>query len=390
VFYLQEMPAEQKESAYKMRIIGPESEDIVSLEPIKASIRDSDGNVLMFSWRDFVETICTGACCFICGRHPRTTKFNDEHILPNWVLHKFGLHGRNLTLPNGNEHKYGTYTIPCCEECNSEMAKVYESEMSGLFGKGPDALQDYMLANGSLLPFTWMALIFLKAHLKDNKLKRFLDRRKGSEPISADYVWEHMHHLHAVARSFHIGAEIEPKAFGSLFVFPVRNDGTNDAFDMMMFTEEQTLYLRLGGTGMIAVFDDACAAANRVRWIIEKIEGPLSWMQAREMAIHMALANHDLINRPHFWTKVSHDNTVYIGGKTDVVPKFNEFNLSAYGAAMEDAFPILPSIYGYSDEEASKLLKSGKMGFLLDGSGNFIKDHGGNFSPANLGDVQNS
>ncbi|MEJ8476652.1 hypothetical protein [Roseibium algae] len=246
--------------------------------------------------------------------------------------------------------------------------------MSGLNEKGPNALQDYMVENGGLIPYTWMALIFLKAHLKDNDLRKFLDPRMGEEPISADYLWEHMHHLHAVARAFHINATIKPKAFGSMYVFPVRSDRTHDAFDLVTFTEAQTLYLRLGDTGMITVFDDACAAANRVMCLIDKVEGSLSWMQAREMAVHMALANLDLINRPRFWTNVNKDGAVTIDGQTDTVPKFREFNFSTFGSAMMSVFPKPPTIEGYSDEEAAKLLNSGKLSFLLDNEGNFIKD----------------
>jgi hypothetical protein len=255
------------------------------------------------------------------------------------------------------------------------MARIFEEPICALIEKGAAAIHEHIIEDGSLVLFTWMALIFLKSHLKDNDLRRFLDRRKGDEVIAADYVWEHMHHLHAVARAFHIEATIEAKAFGSMFVFPVRPDGTSDAFDMMTFTDAQTLYIRLGETGIVAVFDDACAALNEVGGLIEKIDGPLSAMQAREIAIHMALANMRLLNRPKFWTKVGTDGSVSIGGETDKIPRFEPFDVSVFGEAMQNAFPKLPSLAGYSPDEAAALLKAGKIGFLLDDAGNFIRDH---------------
>lgn len=340
------------------------------------TIRDRNENILLFSWEDFVTMICVGSCCFVCGASRSAKKFNDEHIVPNWLLHRFKLHQKALTLPNGNEHKYGTYTVPCCVECNGAMAETFETPMSGLFDAGAEAIQDYITENGPLIPFTWMALIFLKAHLKDGRMRRHLDRRKGDERISEDYVWENMHHLHAVARAFSVNAEIEAKAFGSMFVFPIRDDGTADAFDLATFTEAQTLYVRLGSTGIIAVFDDACAAIHGIYPLLEKLDGPLSWMQAREVAARMALANLDLENRPGFWTHITTDEQkVTIGGTTDATPRFRELSAELYGQTMAGVFRNLPPLNGYTPEDAMSALLAGNITFLFDDNGDFIRDH---------------
>lgn len=340
------------------------------------TVLDDQGNVLLFSWDDFVTTICVGNCCFICGASPRDKKFNDEHIVPNWVLHRFDLHGKSLTLPNGNQQKYGTYKVPCCEECNSLMSTVLEKPMSEFFDAGPGAFHDHVVKEGSLIPYTWMALIFLKAHLKDKRMRRHLDRTKGDEPISADYVWEHMHHLHAVARAFKAKAEVQPEAFGSMFVFPVRSDGTRDEFDLATFTDAQTLYVRLGSTGIVTVFDDSCAAAIGISHILEKITGPLSWIQAREVAARMALVNLQLENRPNFWTKISADKSaVTIGGTTEDTPRFSDTSAELFGHALAGVLGKIPQLEGFTPEEAQAALLAGKISFLFDGEDNFISDH---------------
>lgn len=339
------------------------------------TFRNDEGDILLFSWDDFVEKICLGDCCFICGAEPGSKKFNGEHIIPNWVLHRFNLHQKDVTLPNGNRHKYGTYKVPCCEECNSAMSNEFEMPMSALFDAGPDALQDYVVNEGPLIPYTWMALIFLKAHLKDRRMRRHLDHRDGDEPISADYIWEHMHHLHAVARAFKAKARVLPKAVGSMFIFPVREDGTNDAFDLATFTDAQTLYIRLGSTGIVTVFDDSCAAIYALSPLLQKITGPLSWMQAREVAARMALANLDLENRPRFWTHITPSKDVIIGGSTDAAPTFRELNRELYGHTMASVFRSLPPIQGYTQEEARSALQAGEMTFLFDNEGNFTRDH---------------
>ena len=347
-----------------------------NLGPGRNTIRDMAGNVLLFSWNDFVESICEGPCCFVCGRQPYGTKFNEEHIVPNWVLRTFNLHKRRVKLSNGNEHQYGTYTVPCCKYCNSEMARCLEDTMSMLVSQGADAIQDHIASEGGLIPFTWMALVFLKLHLKDRRLRYHLDRRKGNEPISANYTWVHMHHLHALARAFHIPSTVLPEAVGSMFVFPIIEEGIRDTFDMLTFTEAQTLYIRLGKTGIVAVFDDSCAASNRVRWLVERIDASVSWMQAREIAVHFAMANLDLENRPLFWTIADKQNGMaVIGGTTDHVPRFRKFDRSSFGELMACAFPVLPPLLGYEPRRASQMLAAGELSFLLDDSGNFIRDH---------------
>ncbi|ROT95378.1 hypothetical protein EB810_09815 [Altererythrobacter sp. FM1] len=338
------------------------------------SIRNQTGEVVLFSWSDFVETICEGRACFICGRTRAEAAFNDEHIVPNWVLHAFDLHKLKITLPNGTPTLYGNYTIPCCERCNSEMSRALESDMSALVKAGPGAIQDHVAAHGGLLPYTWMALIFLKLHLNDRRMRMHLDRRKGDATISADYVWEHMHHVHAVARAFHIDADVELNAMGSMFVFPV--DGGDCDFDLHTFTEAQTLYLQLGQTGMIAVFDDSHAATNRVRWVIERIMGAVSPVQARELAVHFAMANLDLENRPRFWTHVSADrNHVTIGGTTDAAAIFRRYDRGLFGHLMEGAFRTPPPILGKTTEEVMAGLAAGEISFLFDADGEFLHDH---------------
>jgi hypothetical protein len=346
----------------------------VSILPHDITVRNDDGDVLLFSWPDFVTTICEGNSCFICGRSRREVAFNDEHIVPNWTLHVFGLHQKAVTLPNGQRTVYGNYTIPCCKPCNDEMARMFEGPISALIRAGGDAVQDHIAKHGGLLPFTWMALIFLKLHLKDRRLKRHLDRRLGDDPISADYTWEHMHHLHAVARAFHINAAVEREAVGSLFVFPI--DAEQADFDLITFTDAQTMLLQLGRTGMIAVFDDSCAALNRVMWIVEKITGPVSTIQARDLAAHFAMANLDLINRPRFWTRISPDRTdVVIGGTTDGVPLFRPYDQALFGSLISAAIPVLPAVTGMDAEQARAALLAGDMNFLLDEGGGFVADH---------------
>ena len=65
------------------------------------SIVDQDGKVIFFSTRRFIDDICIGNCCFICGAKPEEKQFDDEHVFPEWLLRRYNLFARTITLPNG-------------------------------------------------------------------------------------------------------------------------------------------------------------------------------------------------------------------------------------------------------------------------------------------------
>jgi hypothetical protein len=76
-----------------------------------------DGKILLFGLQDFLDNIAKGDCCFICGANPGSKQFNDEHVIPDWILRKFNLHSKFINLPNGTRFNYGQYKVPCCEYC---------------------------------------------------------------------------------------------------------------------------------------------------------------------------------------------------------------------------------------------------------------------------------
>lgn len=65
------------------------------------SFLDKEGKVLFFSLDRFKKDICFGNCCFVCGAAPGAKDFNDEHVMPQWILRKYGLYNRNINISNG-------------------------------------------------------------------------------------------------------------------------------------------------------------------------------------------------------------------------------------------------------------------------------------------------
>jgi hypothetical protein len=70
------------------------------------SVVDQEGRVLYFSPERFERWICLGTSCFICGATRAQAKFNDEHVVPAWLLRRFELFDRSIRLPNGTEIRY--------------------------------------------------------------------------------------------------------------------------------------------------------------------------------------------------------------------------------------------------------------------------------------------
>ncbi len=173
-------------------------------------------------------------------------------------------------------------------------------------------------------------------------------------------------------------AQIRPRA-GPQAVLAAAPVPNGKPFDLIDLTDAQTLAIRMDDFCLIAVFDDSCAVLSALRRMIERTEGPLNTIQIREVAAEFACCNMHLTNRPRFWTRVSDEQEprVYIGGDHDQSPIFKKMDLTLRGAFMErvigDALKRI-KINGKTDEESARDLHEGKLTFLFDDNGAFIKD----------------
>jgi hypothetical protein len=296
------------------------------------------------------------------------------------MLQRYKLHGKEITLPNGRGHRYGTYTISCCEPCNSLLGKELETPLSEVLGQGHAAMATYLKSEGPLRLFTWMALVFLKIHLKDATLRAYANFNQGDESIAAaaNYRWEAFHHLHCFGRSVYTRANVRPAAFGTLFLLPAGGDDTREPFDLVDLSEAQTLVIRMDDFALYAVFDDACAVLHGLQPLTQRIEAPLDFAQVREMAAHIACCNMHLENRPHFFTRVEDGDPprVIVDGAHEASPVFASRNKKLFGSFMERVLSeLLPQLHvpGRSIEELSALLRAGDLSFMFDDNGKFIR-----------------
>ena len=342
------------------------------------SVHDRNGRLMYCSAERFVTNVCEGDYCFICDRSEREVEFNREHILPNWLLRQFGLHRGSVTLPNRELHGYGTYTIPCCVQCNTRLSEQFETPVSEAFKGGLAGVRAMVDREGPERLFQWMALVFLKMHLKDRRLRKHVDRRLGEAPISETYEWATFHHLHCLIRAHYNGASIGDYVLGSIILIEVDPDAGDELFDFASVTDAYTLYLRAGDVALYATFNDAQACVGAIDGVLERITGMLSPPQSRELAAELAGANLHLTNRPRFQTLMSDPDGADLRIVAHVPtggPIFEEKDHHTVGFVKHFMLNRLTgNVDGKSSEEAAVLLRQNKLSFLFDNDGIFIEN----------------
>ena len=337
----------------------------------------ADGRVLLFSCEQFITDICDGDGCFICGAASGSKAFNDEHVIPRWVLRRFCLFDQQVTLPNSERRHYRSYTMPCCQDCNDLLGKRVETPVSDLLSGAYDDIVPRLDSDNLHLLFHWLCLIFLKTHLKDRAVRVHRDPRLGRETVGAGYFWPDLHHLHCVSRATYVGADVAPEVMGSLSIFKVEDPTSDGGFDYADMTHEQAVVLRLGDFGVAAVLNDSGAAAIGIRHHLAKIDRAITMVQLREVGVRLGVANSDLLNRPEFGSlvRVAPPERVLLWGRHDAEPVFAPLDPEKLGSAL--AY-ILADRMGSFDldgerdpEKLDALIRTGRVSFLFGADGEF-------------------
>lgn len=266
------------------------------------TIKNDDGKVIFFSYEDFINDIVEGNCCFICGQDPNSKEFNNEHIIPNWILSRFNLHDQYIILPNNTRFKYSQYTIPCCKECNSELGEKIETPISKLLSQSFEEIIEEINSNPENLNLLsiWLSLIFFKTHLKDNALLMNKDKRFNEGKIGDNHYWESMHHIHCVIRSHYTKAKIHPNAMGTAIIFRIHNFNNSELYDYIDTPYGRVIMIQIRDFCMLHVVDDAGASAFIYQNQLKKISGMVNPYQVRELIANLNYINLNLKERPVF------------------------------------------------------------------------------------------
>ena len=269
------------------------------------SVETQDGRIVLFSVDRFLSEIANGDNCFICGAKPSTKEFNNEHVIPDWVLRDRGLHSGKIVLPNQGSYMYGRFVVPCCKECNQKMAEIFEGPISDAFAKGYEGVRDLMQTGCGYLLWRWLALIFLKTHLKHRELRWHLNRNMGDAKMSEAYDWTHLHHIHCIVRSFYTGAVVDQNVYGSLLVLPASEAEGDDEFDFANLLPGASILFRLGSVFALAVLNDSGFSLGSLQEMVKKITAPLTHLQGRELLAYFCHRNLSLAQHPQYYSDIN-------------------------------------------------------------------------------------
>jgi hypothetical protein len=334
------------------------------------SIIGWDGSIRHFSRRAFVQLACDLQRCFICGA-PKTAKpFNDEHVIPDWILRRFTLHSRYITLPNAGRVMYGRYTLRCCIACNERLGQFLETPISQLFRESFDETAANLTQHAVAL-YQWLCLLFIKVLLKDRDIRADPDFRNPSKPLGDLYDWDGVHHIHSVARAPSLGTIVEPTVPGTTLVFRTKTD--DEAFDFGDLSDYSTICLRLGSVGIVSVLNDCGLVARMVSGYLSRISGPLNAIQLREVAARLAYGNELLRTRPQFWTEIDGEE-LRIRAACPKSWQRGEIARANLGEVMAFACgPLLLQSKTPQTREKLEQLKRGEIQFLYHDDGSFIE-----------------
>lgn len=344
---------------------------------VDGSIIDDNGRVVYFSIERFLRDICYNDFCFICGASPDSVEFNNEHVIPDWLLKKHQLYDRKLILPNGHVTTYSRNKIPCCKNCNTLLGREIENPVQRLFAAEYDEFADQIINTNAVgLLFRWLCLVVFKTHYRDRSIRWNPDQRTPKYQIGDRYDWDELHHIHAVARSVYSSSKISPEVIGSLLVFPMDKNEREEEFDFVDLYPAQTVLLQSGSIGLIAVLNDSGGANIGFEPISERINGRLSGIQLREVLAHVSIINMHIKQRPEYSTfaDLSSDQSFI---RAEIPEKFElenhgdeEFgevlHFTCGGLVRQSRTP--------NKEELLSRIKSGKYTFLFDKDGSFKKD----------------
>lgn len=338
-----------------------------------SSVESDDGRIILYSVPRFLAEIRDGDGCFICGAKPGSKEFNNEHVIPNWVLRDGRLHSGNITMPNRAGFMYGRLVIPCCKDCNEQMAAIFEVPISAAFANGYEGVADLVRRGDGPLLWEWLALIFLKLQLKHRELRWNLNRSLGDARIADAHDWTQLHHIHCVVRAFHTGAVIDEKVFGSLLVWPANEAEGLGEFDFADIVTALSILIRIGEVFVFAVLNDSAFVFNLLKDTVERIAGAMTLLQGRELLAKFAHWNLSLEPRPRYHSLISLETGRYVidADLSDDIRLLEDPRWGEYGKLMAYLTKDIiegagggPEIVGY--------VREGRYSYLFDNDGKFM------------------
>lgn len=316
-----------------------------------------------------------GKNCFLCGCYPDGVEFNNEHVIPDWLLRYTGISNMSIKLPNGRLLRYSSYKVRSCEQCNSFLSENVEEPISQAIKSGFDAFIEFFNGNRKLV-FQWLCLVYYKVHFRDFSLRYNVDRRERDTPIGALYAWPNFHHIFCVARSVIFDAEFSRGIVGTIKIFQLNDWERHGNYDYRDHWITDTILIRIKDICIYVSFTDAEAVRHMTQDKFARIPKRLNHIQAIEVYGDFISAKMHFNQQHDFHSFYDPDaDFLQIVAETSSDFAWCDLDPSIRGSAQVFAFqPEFGNFTmdGLSHEETYKELASGECTFFpLEGDGEY-------------------
>ena len=145
----------------------------------------------------------------------------------------------------------------------------------------------------------------------------------------------------------------------------------NVTFDYADIFAARAVMIRVGETYVFAVLDDATGAFNHLLPYLQRITGPITVLQAREILAHLAAVALHINPRPRFHTWVDETGAIQITADVPEYLSVDPIPPSTLGALMEH---VLGDLVSQLDSTGSlrAALRHAQLSFLFDNNGDFV------------------
>ncbi|CEO33246.1 hypothetical protein [Paraclostridium sordellii] len=184
--------------------------------------------------------------CIMCRSILTEDNDTDEHIYPKWLLRKYNMFNKKLTLPNGNSMFYHKWIVKCCKECNGGNMSDMEEVIKKAVNKGYESFKD---TNEEIIVWWLMKIYYAKIH-KETMMKvnmADINSKKIIESeafIKYDPIFMYMNSLFK-------GIKFQKKPY-ELFIFKTENE---DIFDYIDDITTNTVFMRLNDILIVCRFN---------------------------------------------------------------------------------------------------------------------------------------
>lgn len=220
--------------------------------------------------------------CFICDTRLRACTVTLEHLVPQWIIRRFGLERHTITVTPQVTVPYMDCVVPCCRECNCQLLAPLEARLWRTFTHDSFRTHDYLLHDLAV----WSCKIFSGLRLFDLASYANAARRqnRATNKVAPDEMCQfYLRMLRGTVKISHL---MLPFPF-SAFVFRTKVPrGPSERFDFQVAKDLSAMYVRLGPYALLSRFDGGYLALYSDAFFKRYSKRVLAPLQMEELAAH--------------------------------------------------------------------------------------------------------